>query len=53
MLKRVPRYAVPTQVLQLASIPLTANGKVDRQALIEVLERAAIGVPAVVREAVR
>ena len=53
MLKRVPRYAVPTQVLRLASIPLTANGKVDRQALIEVLERAAVGVQAVVGEPVQ
>jgi amino acid adenylation domain-containing protein len=46
MLKRVARYAVPTQVLRLASIPLTANGKVDRQALIEMLERAPVGVQA-------
>jgi acyl-CoA synthetase (AMP-forming)/AMP-acid ligase II len=44
MLKRVPRYAVPAQVLRLASIPLTANGKVDRRALIEMLERAPVGV---------
>jgi acyl-CoA synthetase (AMP-forming)/AMP-acid ligase II len=44
MLKRIPRYAVPAQVYRLASIPLTANGKVDRQALIEVLERTPGGV---------
>jgi amino acid adenylation domain-containing protein len=39
MLLRVPRYAVPTQVLRLPSMPLTSNGKVDRVALIEALER--------------
>ena len=44
MLKRIPRYAVPAQVYRLAIIPLTANGKVDRQALIEVLERTPGGV---------
>ena len=41
MLQRVPRYAVPTQVLRLPTMPLTTNGKVDRAALIEVLERPA------------
>lgn len=41
MLQRVPRYAVPTQVHQLPTMPLTTNGKIDRAALIQVLERPA------------
>jgi D-alanine--poly(phosphoribitol) ligase subunit 1 len=43
--RRVPRYAVPTQVLRLTGIPLTANGKVDRKALIEVLEAGGSRMP--------
>ena len=41
LLRRVPRYAVPQQVLQLAGLPLTANGKVDRRLLVEMLESKA------------
>ncbi|GAA2136219.1 hypothetical protein GCM10009760_15560 [Kitasatospora kazusensis] len=31
--ERLPRHAVPAEILLLAALPLTANGKVDRAAL--------------------
>jgi len=31
---KLPRYMVPSQVIQVAQMPLSANGKVDRQALL-------------------
>ena len=39
LMRRIPRYAVPQQVLQLTSLPLTSNGKIDRNLLVEMLER--------------
>jgi amino acid adenylation domain-containing protein len=42
LMRRVPRYAVPQQVLQLPSLPLTPNGKIDRKLLVEMLEREAV-----------
>jgi acyl-CoA synthetase (AMP-forming)/AMP-acid ligase II len=44
LMRRLPRYAVPQQVLHLPSLPLTANGKIDRQLLVEMLEREAAAV---------
>jgi acyl carrier protein len=33
--RRVPEYMVPSLIMAVASLPVTANGKVDRQALPE------------------
>jgi D-alanine--poly(phosphoribitol) ligase subunit 1 len=40
MMRRVPRYMAPQQVRRLERIPLTENGKIDRAALIALLEPA-------------
>lgn len=33
LLERLPSYAVPTRYMQLAALPLTINGKIDKKAL--------------------
>jgi amino acid adenylation domain-containing protein len=40
MRQRVPNYMVPQQLLEIAHLPLGANGKFDRRALHRQLERA-------------
>ena len=39
MARRLPAHAVPRQIRRLESLPITPNGKIDRKALVEQLER--------------
>jgi amino acid adenylation domain-containing protein len=46
---KVPDYLVPAAIVEMAAIPLTPNGKVDRAALPRPPRRAAIGQEALSR----
>ena len=37
--RRLPAHAVPRQIRLIESLPITSNGKIDRRALVEQLER--------------
>jgi Acyl-CoA synthetases (AMP-forming)/AMP-acid ligases II len=43
MLKSLPRYMVPTEIRVVDELPRNVNGKIDRRALFERLEKAAAG----------
>lgn len=40
--RRVPPYMIPSRVLTLEAIPLSMNGKIDRKALSQMLEREGV-----------
>ena len=42
MKKRVPAYMIPHQVYQLDSLPLGTTGKIDRKALVRMLDTATV-----------
>jgi acyl-CoA synthetase (AMP-forming)/AMP-acid ligase II len=42
MKKRVPDYMVPQRVHQLGALPLGSSGKIDRKALIRMLDEALV-----------
>ncbi|MGB3288155.1 MAG: amino acid adenylation domain-containing protein, partial [Burkholderiaceae bacterium] len=46
MAQRVPKAMVPARVLMLPALPLTVNGKVDRQALLRAASMPASASPA-------
>jgi pyochelin synthetase len=48
---KLPEYMVPASLRFVESLPLTANGKVDRSALPGPLEPAAVGLPPAARSA--
>jgi D-alanine--poly(phosphoribitol) ligase subunit 1 len=37
--ERLPHYMIPSRILPQESMPLNSNGKVDRKALRQILEK--------------
>ena len=40
--RRLPAHAVPRHVRRIESLPITSNGKIDRRALVEQLEKESL-----------
>ena len=38
--KVIPHYMIPTQIYFLSSLPMTINGKVDRQLLLDLVDNS-------------
>ncbi|HCJ15626.1 MAG TPA: D-alanine--poly(phosphoribitol) ligase, partial [Erysipelotrichaceae bacterium] len=40
LMDRLPRFMIPTKMIQVEDMPLNKNGKIDRKALMEVYKNA-------------